>query len=204
MYPTLTKKQKQILDYIKVYTELNGFAPSLQDIKNHFHLKAISTVHEHIDNLKQKGFIHKEMNQARSVHAINPSLGNMEFAEIPVLGTVNTAQVFKKEKGLGNVFVHRSQLPDEGKAKFFALRINTGEMEINGFRLYDLVVLKETTDLMHNTFILAEIEPDQLVFRLLNSDKGVTMLISPDTARNVKVFKNLKVHGRLVSLIRKY
>src|SRR3990167_7314919 len=74
MYPTLTKKQKEILDFIKIYSQMHGYAPSLEEIKEHFRLSAISTVHEHIQNLKSKGFIQKEINQARSIRPVESEL----------------------------------------------------------------------------------------------------------------------------------
>src|SRR3972149_9766367 len=88
MYPTLTKKQKEILDFIKIYSQMHGFAPSLEEIKAHFNLSAISTVHEHIQNLKTKGFIQKEINQARSIRAVESELRTNELIEVPITSTL--------------------------------------------------------------------------------------------------------------------
>lgn len=63
----LTKRQKQILDFIEQTSKRKGYAPSLEEIKENFKLKAISTVHEHLENLKHKGYIKKEMNQSRGL-----------------------------------------------------------------------------------------------------------------------------------------
>jgi len=53
---TLTKKQKQIYEYIKKYIHKNGISPTFEEIKKHLRLKAISTISEHIDELIEKGF----------------------------------------------------------------------------------------------------------------------------------------------------
>ncbi|PIR71435.1 MAG: hypothetical protein COX89_02200 [Candidatus Nealsonbacteria bacterium CG_4_10_14_0_2_um_filter_37_10] len=55
----LTKRQKQILDYIKKYIKENGYAPSLEEIRRHFRLSSISTIHQHIETLKEKGYLKK-------------------------------------------------------------------------------------------------------------------------------------------------
>ena len=59
----LTKRQKQILDYIKFIASKNGYAPSLEEIAKHFGLSSVATVHEHIENLKEKGYLKKEENK---------------------------------------------------------------------------------------------------------------------------------------------
>jgi len=55
----LTKRQKQILDYIKKYIKENGYAPSLEEIRRYFRLSSISTIHQHIETLKEKGYLKK-------------------------------------------------------------------------------------------------------------------------------------------------
>src|SRR3989344_4733899 len=165
MYPKLTKKQKLILEYIKVYMEINGMSPSLADIKSHFHLGAVSTVHEHIENLKQKGYLSKEMNMARSLRPINPSFEQQEFAQIPILGTINSSQIYKHDKPVKNILVHKSQLQNASKGKFFGLRINSEELLPSGFKQNDILILEESKTAENNNFVLAEIDRGQVVFR---------------------------------------
>ena len=53
----LTKRQKQILNYIEKFIQKNEYAPSLEEIKEHFNLKSVSNIHQHIEALKSKGFL---------------------------------------------------------------------------------------------------------------------------------------------------
>jgi len=66
----ITKRQKQILDYIKVYDQKKGYAPSLKEIKGHFNLSSESTVHQHLSALEEKGYLEKEKNQPRGVRVL--------------------------------------------------------------------------------------------------------------------------------------
>ena len=66
----ITKRQKQVLDFIKVYDVKNGYAPSLKEIKWHFKLASESTVHEHLTTLEEKGYLSKEKNQPRGVKVV--------------------------------------------------------------------------------------------------------------------------------------
>ena len=66
----LTKRQKQILDFIKIYDEKKGYAPSLKEIKRHFRLSSESTIHQHLTTLADKGYLEKEKNQPRGIKVV--------------------------------------------------------------------------------------------------------------------------------------
>ena len=66
----LTKRQKQIFDYINLYTQKREYAPSLEDIKKHFDLSSVATVHQHVEALKQKGYLKKHANQPRGIETL--------------------------------------------------------------------------------------------------------------------------------------
>ena len=66
----LTKKQKIHLDYITKFIEKNGYAPSVEEIKKHFHLASKSTAHQQIATLTQKGYLIKENYKARGISII--------------------------------------------------------------------------------------------------------------------------------------
>ena len=63
----LTKRQKQILDFIQSYAHKRGYAPSLEDTKKHFRLSSVATVHQHIEALSRKGYLKKQANQPRGI-----------------------------------------------------------------------------------------------------------------------------------------
>jgi len=65
-YP-ITKRQKEVLDFIKSYIGHNGYSPTLEEMKKRLHLSAVSTVHQHINALIDKGYIKKFDNLARAI-----------------------------------------------------------------------------------------------------------------------------------------
>ena len=81
----LTPKQKEILDFITAYTKEHGYAPSLEEIGTEFELKAVSTVHQHVEALKKKGFLLKGMNQPRGIQTLRET---PDTTEIPLLGLI--------------------------------------------------------------------------------------------------------------------
>jgi repressor LexA len=67
MAEPLTARQRAILDYIAQYLRDSGFAPTLQDIADHFELSAIATVHKHLEHLRRKGWITRRFNHPRAI-----------------------------------------------------------------------------------------------------------------------------------------
>ena len=83
----LTKRQREILDYLTGYVEGNGYAPSFEEIARHFNYNSLATVHEHLSNLERKGYIKRSYNESRAI-SILPSDANPRAVELPLLGSV--------------------------------------------------------------------------------------------------------------------
>src|SRR3954468_13532822 len=83
----LTKRQKEILDFLEGCLSENGYAPSFEEIARNFGYTSLATVHEHLENLKQKGYIRKSYNASRSLELV-PSGSTAVAVELPLLGTV--------------------------------------------------------------------------------------------------------------------
>jgi repressor LexA len=83
----LTKRQKQILDHIREFIDERGYAPSFEEIADHFGYSSLATVHEHLSNLERKGYIRKAYNESRSIELVASETGISAVA-LPLLGTV--------------------------------------------------------------------------------------------------------------------
>src|SRR5499425_3844877 len=83
----LTKRQREILNYLTAYSEQNGFAPSFEEIAENFDYNSLATVHEHLTNLERKGYIKRSYNESRAI-SILPPRGTAVATEIPLLGKV--------------------------------------------------------------------------------------------------------------------
>ena len=140
MFAPLTKKEKGILDFIKISTQLHGYSPSLIEIKEHFQLGAVSTVHEHIQNLKRKGYITKEISQARSIRVVDTELADQEFLEIPVTYLLNQNSMLVETVGSKAIFVHKNQLANKGT--YMAVEVTSDLYESSGIRNRDVLVLR--------------------------------------------------------------
>src|SRR5438094_2558892 len=83
----LTKRQREILDYLNEFISQHGYAPSLEEIGRRFGLSSLATVHKHLTNLQEKGFIKRAWNRSRSVEMV-PTRNGGRAVELPLLGYV--------------------------------------------------------------------------------------------------------------------
>ena len=83
----LTKRQREILNYLSGYSEENGYAPSFEEIATQFNYNSLATVHEHLTNLERKGYIKRSYNESRALEIL-PSQAFPKSVELPLLGSV--------------------------------------------------------------------------------------------------------------------
>ena len=83
----LTRRQKEILDFLNGFIEREGYAPTIEEIAEHFSLRSLATVHKHLTNLQEKGLIKRAWNRSRALELV-PSPLSVRAVELPVLGRV--------------------------------------------------------------------------------------------------------------------
>ncbi len=126
----ITRKQKEVLDYIKQSTAKKGYAPSHEDIRKHFKLASVSTAHHYLKKLEEGGYLEREANQPRGI-AIQPfdfsmslsgTLSGFEFISVPLVGAANCgpAELLAEENIEGYLTVKRDLVPRA--SGIFALR----------------------------------------------------------------------------------
>ena len=107
----LTKRQREILDYLNEFIQQHGYAPSLEEIGRRFSLSSLATVHKHLTNLQEKGFIRRAWNRSRSVELV-PTRAGGRAVELPLLGYVAAGA---PDRG-GRVATRRSRCPKTSSA----------------------------------------------------------------------------------------
>ena len=70
----LTKRQREILNYLTLYSEQKGYAPSFEEIADNFNYNSLATVHEHLSNLERKGYIKRSYNESRAIEILPSEL----------------------------------------------------------------------------------------------------------------------------------
>ena len=120
----LTKRQREILDFLNEFIQQHGYAPSLEEIGRRFNLSSLATVHKHLTNLQEKGFIKRAWNRSRSVEMVPNKTGGRAI-ELPLLGFVAAGAPIEAVVGNETIAVPEDLV---GKRESYVLRVKGDSM----------------------------------------------------------------------------
>ena len=191
----LTPKQKKILDFITGFTKKKGYAPSLEEIADKFGL-AISTVHQHVKALRDKGYLKKEDNQPRGMTLPEQS---PESVEIPLLGLIAAGSPIEPIENPEPIKVPRNLVAKRGD--YYALKVKGDSMIDMGVLDKDIVLIKHqmTADVGD---VVVGITEDGATLKILGRKNGRTILEPRNPNYKTIIPKQLEVRGVFVGLIR--
>ncbi len=158
----LTRRQREIYDYICRFVADSGYSPSLEEIAAHFELASVATVHKHIQHLVSKGYLRKAWNRSRSVEPV--SVGTADFAEIPVLGTVAAGSPIEAiEQGDESIQVPPGMAGWRGEA--FALRVRGESMIEDQICDGDIVVVESREEARNGETVVALVDGSEATLK---------------------------------------
>ena len=172
-YP-ITKRQKEVFDFVKIFIGDNGYSPTLEEIKNKFELSAVSTVHQHINALIDKGYIKKLSNLARAIEINSKTKENRNFIEIPLLGVIAAGEPIEAIETPETVSVPKSILPKTGEV--YALRVIGNSMVDENIGNGDIVLIKQQNVAENGQKIVALIDNHEATLKKFYKSRGLIRL----------------------------
>lgn len=195
----LTPKQNQILEYIKKCLKKNKYSPSLEEIGKHFKLVK-STVHEHVEALKEKGYLNKTDYQARTIEL--PKRKISDLVEISLLGTIAAGQPIEAIEIPEKIKVAKSQLAKSGE--HFALKVQGNSMIEDGIFDGDTVVIKKQSTADNGETVVALLDNNEVTLKKIYKEKNGFRLQPANSSLKSIFVKGLEIQGKVVSVIRKF
>ncbi|EKD49485.1 MAG: hypothetical protein ACD_63C00125G0003 [uncultured bacterium] len=200
---TLTKKQRQIFDYIEEFMKSAGFAPSYREIAEHFGLSSVATVHDHIKSLEDKGYISISEGSARSIEILD---GHFMFRdhtlELPLAGLIAAGEPIEAIEGNEKITVPPDLVRGE---KCFALQVKGDSMIEDGIFDGDYVICEKHEVANNGDTIVALLENRYATLKKFYKEKDHVRLEPANSSMEpIIVREDLKIQGRVVGLIRKY
>lgn len=205
---TLYKKEKATLEYIKECMYERQVAPSLEEIRAHFNKKSLATVHKSLGQLEEKGYIERNKHHNRSISLTDQALeyfGIKPANSLPLLGTVKAGP-----NGILNFDEVKEYVEVPGstvKEGRYILQVN-GDSMIDAFiNEDDYVVVEQTQDLPVNQIIVAKLNGDAYIKRLIRRSSGQIILRSENPDYDdifVQKTDDFSVEGTIVQVIRNY
>lgn len=195
---TLTKKQKQVFDFINTYSAESGISPTIDEIRKALKLKALSTVHEHINSLKKAGFLEREHGANRTI-ALKKQIPSV--IQVPIVGTIAAGQPIKAIEDFQD-FITVSNLEIKNSKDLYALRVAGDSMIDEGIFDGDIVVIKKQSVAENGQTVVAIIDDDEATLKKLYREK-TRYRLEPRNPNMQPLFRTeLEVRGVVIQVIR--
>lgn len=193
----LTKRQKQILDYIKKYIKENDYPPSLEEIGGHFNLSSPATIHQHIEALKTKGYL---KNEPRTIQ-ISENKKSHDLIEIPLAGVIAAGQPFETYEDNEIITVPKSSI---GPGEHFALKVQGDSMIGRGIFDGDTVIIRKQNTADNGDIVVALINDNEVTLKTIYKEKKGFKL-QPANLKMKPIFtKKITIQGKFIRVIRSF
>ena len=200
----LTRKQKQILDYLQAYTAENGYAPSYEEIAQNFGYGSLATVHEHIENLRRKGYVRKGYNESRSVEVVPPET-TAAAIDLPLLGLVAAGAPIEAVEDRETLSVPEDMLRRGGRN--FVLKVAGDSMIDEQIRDGDYIVVNSRERAENGEMVVALVDGESATVKTFYRERDGNVRLQPaNPTMQPMLFpaERIRVQGVVVGVIRRY
>ena len=200
----LTKRQREILNYLTLYSEQNGYAPSFEEIAEKFSYSSLATVHEHLSNLERKGCIKRSYNESRAIEIL-PSDIMPKAIELPLLGAVAAGVPIEAITHQESIAVPDSFVQRGGN--HYVLRVRGNSMIEEQIRDGDFVVVNERQRADNGEMVIAMLHGTSATVKKFYREKDGRIRLQPanETMEPLYVHENdITIQGIVVGVMRRY
>ena len=201
----LTKKQSEVLKFVKEFMVSHGYPPTVREICNSLGLSSPATVHSHLAQLESKGYIKKNSNKNRAIEL----LVNNEFLtkkddviEVPLLGKITAGNPIEAIERPDEYFSLPAYLIPKQK-EVFTLKVS-GESMINaGIFDGDIVIVERTNTARNGEIVVAMTDENEVTLKTFYKENGYFRLQPENDTMEPFIFQNITILGKAIGLYRK-
>jgi repressor LexA len=205
----LTKRQKQVLDFIADFVDDNGYCPSYDEIAHGLNLASLATVHKHISALEAKNYLKRGFNQSRSLELTPRYLQEQRrrrpgaAVEIPLMGRIAAGAPVEaiEDKSTLNF------ADFAGSADTFALEVRGDSMIDDHICNGDVILLEKVAQANDGDIVVALVENSDATLKRFYREAGDMVRLQPANAALNPILvpaKSVSIQGRLLAVMRKY
>ena len=210
----LTKKQKELFDYLSNYIAKNSISPSFEEMKNAVNLKSKSGIHRLITSLEQRGFIKRLKHKARAMEITRTLTNNfnninhdkkLNSIEIPLLGSIAAGDPMEAIEN-PNEFVTVPSTFLSPHNQFFGLKVNGLSMIDKGICDGDIAIIKKTNSVLNGKIAAVLTRDNEITLKIIKIKNNTIHLIPANKSYTEKVLNvnEVQIQGALTGIIRKY
>ncbi|MFI3307519.1 MAG: transcriptional repressor LexA [Mycoplasmatota bacterium] len=202
----LTKRQSDILTYIKGYIVSNGYPPTVREIGKALGVSSPATIHAHLSNLEAKGFIKKQDQKNRAIEVlVKNEFANVnnDVIEVPLLGTITAGSPIEAIENPNEYFTLPSYLVPKNK-EVFTLSVS-GESMINaGILDKDTVIVEKTNTARNGDIVVAMTSEFEVTLKTFYKENGYFRLQPENDTMAPIILDHVEILGKAIGLYRKF
>ena len=201
-YGRISKKQQEILDYMKNEILNRGFPPSVREICEAVNLKSTSSVHSHLEALEKNGYIRRDATKPRAIEIIddNFNLVRREVVNVPLVGTVAAGQPILAVENIDAYFpIPAEYMPNE---QSFMLTVKGDSMINAGIFDGDQVLVKQQPTAENGDMVVALIDDSATVKTFYKENGYYRLQPENDNMEPIIITGNLKILGKVFGVFR--
>ena len=210
----LTRRQKEILDFIREHVDTQGYAPTIEEIGKKFGLSSPATVHKHLSNLEAKGLIHRDTNRSRSIELtgqdapgqpLQQTAGSQPLAvAVPLLGKIAAGHPIEALEAPEEI-----ELPENmvGRGRTFVLEVEGDSMIDEQIRSGDYVIVDQADTARDGQIVVALIGGGEATLKRFYRQADGSVRLQPANVNMQPIIVRqgeFRVQGVVTGVLRKY
>jgi repressor LexA len=199
----LTRRQKEILDFLDRHISRKGYAPTIEEIGEHFGLSSLATVHKHLSNLQSKGLVKRDWNRSRALELV-PTPVAVAAVELPLLGRVAAGSPIEAITASETIFVPEDMV---GRRDTYVLQVKGDSMIDEQIRDGDFVIVENRKHANDGEMVIALLDGDSATLKKIYREGGGMVRLQPANARVKPIVVDqdrLSIQGVVIGVLRKY
>jgi repressor LexA len=206
---TLTKRQKEVLDFLVSFVNKHGYSPSFEEIARALRLTSLATVHKHITTLERKGFIRRGYNQSRSIEvtqlpkSVREQVLERHSVELPLAGRIAAGSPLEAVESRETFSLSEFARADGS----FVLQVKGNSMVDDHILDGDFVVIEPTQLANQGEVVVAIVGGDEATLKRFYREPGGKIRLQPANSEMQPIVvpaAEVRIQGRVVGVLRKY
>jgi len=198
----LTRRQKEILDYVTAFIEREGYSPSMEEIAANFHFASLNAVFKHLGALEARGFLHRDANRARSIEVVRGESAASRM--LPMYGTIAAGRPIEAVATGETLAVPEELLP--GRGTHYVLRVQGESMIEEHIEDGDYIVIESRNQAENGEMVVALVDQESVTLKRLYRE-GPDIRLQPSNPMVAPMIldgRRVQVQGIVVAVMRKY
>jgi repressor LexA len=206
----LTKRQKEVLDFIADFVDENGYSPSYEELAQGLHLASIATVHKHIQGLEARNYLRRGFNQSRSIEISSKYMQERRrhkpqtaVVQVPLAGRIAAGKPVEAMENQG--VLHFSDFM--GKGDTYGLQVTGDSMIEDHICSGDYVLVERVQSVDNGDIAVALVNGSETTLKRFYREPDGRIRLQPANSTMQPIYvegENVQIQGRVLAVLRKY